>query len=71
MPSAYVRLADPPEGGYLIVNGQVAACDLAAEDERDDSPGEVLVDAGESDRLDVEAGFFADLAAQAVVDTLG
>ena len=46
------------------------AGDLAAEDEGDDPAGHVLVDAGEGDGLDVEAGFLADLAAQPIVDGL-
>ena len=49
---------------------EVSPGDLAAEDEGDDPAGHVLVDAGEGDGLDVEPGFLADLAAQAVVDGL-
>jgi hypothetical protein len=49
----------------------VAAGDFASEDEGDDASGEVLVDAGEGNRFDVEAGFFVDFAAEAVVDAFG
>jgi hypothetical protein len=49
----------------------VAAGDLAAEDQGDDVAGHVLVDAGEGVWLDVESGFLADLAAQAIMDGLG
>jgi hypothetical protein len=49
----------------------VAAGDLAAEDQGDDAARHVLADAGERAGLDVESGFLADLAAQAVVDGLG
>jgi hypothetical protein len=41
------------------------------EHQGDDAPGHVLVDAGERHRLHIEAGFFVDFAAQAVVDALG
>ena len=60
----------PPEGGDLVVGGELAAGDLAAEDQGDDAAGHVLVHAGERVGLDVEAGFLADLAAQAIVDGL-
>jgi hypothetical protein len=63
-------LVGPAESRYLVVGGEVAAGDLAAEDEGDDSAGHVLVDAGEGVGLDVEAGFLADFAAQAVLDGL-
>jgi hypothetical protein len=61
---ADVGLVGPVEGGCLVVGGQVAAGDLAAEDQGDDAAGHVLVDAGERVGLDVESGFLADLAAQ-------
>lgn len=67
---ADVGLVGPVEGGYLVVGGEVAAGDLAAEDQGDDAAGHVLVDAGERAGLDVESGFLADLAAQAVMDGL-
>ena len=60
----------PAEGGDLVGGGQVSPSDLAAEYQGDDGPGHVLVDAGEGDGLDVEAGLLADLAAQAVGDGL-
>jgi len=65
-----VGFVGPAEGGYLFVGGEVAAGDLAAEDQGDDAAGHVLVDAGERVGLDVEPGFLADLTAQAVVDGL-
>ncbi len=54
----------------FVGGGEDAAGDLAAEDQGDNAAGHVLVDTGESDGLHVEAGFLADLAAQAVVDGL-
>src|SRR5512142_1281168 len=63
-----VGLVGPAEGGYLVVGSQVAACDLAAEDQGDDAAGRVLVDAGERVGLDVEPGFLVDLSAQPVVE---
>src|SRR5690242_11309735 len=68
---AYVGFVGPAEGGYLVVGGEVAAGDLAAEDQGDDTSGHVLVDTCERAGLDVESGFLADLAAQTVVDGLG
>ena len=67
---ADVVLVGPKEGGYLVVGGQVAASDVAAEDQGDDASGHVLVDAGECVGLDVESGFLADLAAQPIRDGL-
>jgi hypothetical protein len=58
------------EGGYLVVGGELAAGDLAAENQGDDATGHVLVDASERVGFNVEPGFLADLAAQAVVDGL-
>ena len=60
----------PLVSGCLVGGGEVSPGDLAAEDQGDDAAGHVLVDAGEGDRLDVQAGLLADLAAQAVVDGL-
>jgi len=65
-----VSLVGPAEGGYLVVGHEVAAGDLAAEDQGDDAAGHVLVDAGERVGLDVEPGFLADLTAQPVMDGL-
>lgn len=62
--------AGPAEAGCLVVGGQVAAGDFAAEYEGHDGAGHVLVYAGEGDRLDIESGFLADLAAEAVGDGL-
>jgi len=42
-----VGLVGPVEGGYLVVGGELAAGDLAAEDQGDDATGHVLVDASE------------------------
>ena len=60
----------PAEGGCLVVDLEVTSGDLAAEDQGDDLACDVLVDASQGDRLDVESGLLADLAAQAVVDGL-
>lgn len=49
----------------------MAVGDLTAEDQGEDAADHVLVDAAEGARLDVKAGLFADLAAQAVLDRLG
>jgi hypothetical protein len=68
---ADVALIGPMEGGYFVVGGEVAAGDLAAEDQGDHAAGHVFVDAGERAGFDVESGFLADLAAEAVVDGLG
>jgi hypothetical protein len=57
---------NPAEGGDLLSDRKISPGDLAAEDQGDDGPGHVLVDAGQGDGLDVQAGFLADLAAQAV-----
>jgi hypothetical protein len=65
-----VGLVGPLEGGYLVVGGEVAAGDLAAEDQGDDAAGHVLVDAGERVGLDAESRFLADLAVQTIMDGL-
>src|SRR5271165_6005837 len=57
----------PAEGSDLAVGGELPAGDLAAEDQGNDAAGHVLVHPGERVRRDVEAGFLADLAAQAIV----
>jgi hypothetical protein len=44
--------------------------DLASEHEGDDAPVHVLVDPGEGNRLDIQAGLLADFAAHAVEDGL-
>ena len=62
-----VSLAQRKAAASSVVS-EISAGDLAAEDEGDDAAGHVLVDAGEGDGLDVEPGFLADFAAQAVVD---
>ena len=49
-------LVGPAEGGYLVVGGQLAVGDLAAEDQGDDAAGHVLVDAGQGVGFDVETG---------------
>src|SRR5215831_11437621 len=63
-------LGDPAKVGDPPVCAHHAASDLAAENQGDDATGLVLVDAAEGGGLDVEAGLFPDLAAQAVVDAL-
>jgi len=68
--SADVGLVCPVEGGYLVVRGQLAAHDRAAEDQGDDAAGHVLVDASEGVGLNLEPCLLADLAAQPVVDSL-
>ena len=42
----YICLAGPAESAHFVVCGQVPAGDLAAEDEGNDPPSEVLVDTG-------------------------
>jgi hypothetical protein len=63
-------VGSPVEGRGFVGGGEVSPGDLAAEDEGDDAPVHVLVDPGERDRLDIQAGFLADLAAQAIGDAL-
>ena len=58
----------PQETGCFVVGGELAAGDAAAEDQRDDSSGHILVDAGQCDGLDGEAGFFSHFARHAVRD---
>jgi hypothetical protein len=53
----------PTEVSGLICLDQRPAYGAASKDECDDASGHVLVDAGQSLWLDVEAGFFADFAA--------
>ena len=65
-----VGLAGPAEGCCFVVGGEVAACDLASEDEGDDVAGDVLVDAGDGYGLDIEAGLFPYFASQAFLDGL-
>ena len=64
------RFGGPAEIGGFIVGGQHSPGDLAAEHESDDGAGHVLVDAGQGDGLNIEAGLFADLAAQPIMDAL-
>jgi hypothetical protein len=61
---------NPAEGAGFGIGGELTAEDVAAEGEGDDAAGHVLVDAGELVGLDVQAGFFLNLAAYAVVEGL-
>lgn len=61
---------DPAEGAGLVGFGKLAADELALEDQGDDAPCHVLVDAGQGDGLDLEAGLFVDLSEQARGDVL-
>src|SRR5450755_789534 len=60
----------PAQPGGLAGGGEGAAGLAAAEDQGDDAAGHVLVDAGQRGRLDLQAGFLGDLAAEAVGDLL-
>ena len=55
----------PAERRYFVADDQQSPGDLAAEDQRDDAAGHVLVDTRERDGLDVKPGLLADLAASA------
>lgn len=60
----------PADGDCLGAVGVGCVEGVAAEDERDDSGVEVLVDASQSLDLDVDAGLLADLAADAFLELL-
>lgn len=54
-----VGVGDPAEACYLVVGGEFASGDLAAEYLGDDAAGHVLVEPSEAGGLDAEPGFFA------------
>ena len=58
----------PPDFGGFDGGGAGLIVGVAAEDEGDDAAVEVLVDAGEAIDGDVDAGFFEDLAADALFE---
>ena len=61
----------PAQGAGLVTGGGASVDRLAAEDERDDQAGHVLVDAGQGRRKgDLDAGLFEDLALKGLGDGL-
>jgi hypothetical protein len=68
--AAYAVLIGPAGVLGLVSGDEFPSGDRAAEDEGDDTSAHVLVDAGQGHGLDVETGFLACLAAQALFDGL-
>jgi len=63
---ADILFVGPAEASNFIVSGQFSASDFAAEDQSHDSTAHILVDARECVGLNIEAGFLADFASQAI-----